>query len=245
MVRIVKKSNRNKSSSSPITEGQLRTIAKAVSQMLAVTVAEAPKSIQELLKKFNLSLSTNPSPEELISAVMEKLAEQDTAFNSSLESVITKVLPELKGEDEEFDHFGQQPIPFGSGARLYGSNSGLGGFGSSSSGSKLLDGAKTIGASTASGAAGGGIVGAALGAIGGIFGFANSAKQQKIEKEKASAMTLSSMLQYKAAKIAGNGEGMRTLAKIGIALLVVTGLIITIVLFRRNKKVKQIKTQTA
>ena len=192
---------RIKKKATSISSGQIREIAKAVSQMIAITVAEFPKEIILLLTKHGLSVDDNSSEKNIIIAIIEKVSTNDKAFNHDLENLILKALPELK-EQSQYDNFGDA-------TKLFGGNNSFQGFGGGSGGTSFLDGAKTIGTSTASGAAGGGIVGAALGAIGGIFGFANSAKQQKIEKEKASAMTFSSMLQYKSAKLGSKGSGQR------------------------------------
>jgi hypothetical protein len=199
-----------------VSSGQLREVAKAVSQMVAITVAEIPNQVLALLRYYQLPIGNEPSDKEIIAIVIEKLADEDSSFNKELELLIIQAIPDLATQSQH-DNFG--------------------GFGGSSGGSSFLDGAKTIGSSTASGAAGGGIVGAALGAVGGIFNFANTSKQQKIEKEKASAMTLSSMLQYKAAKLGGNGSGQKT-TTIVISIIALVGIIITVVLIMKNKKAK-------
>jgi hypothetical protein len=219
-----------------ISEGQLRAIAHAVSQMIAITVAENPEALIILLSKFNVPLSESPSSEEMINRVMDKIAQQDLVFNHALEKLIESVMPEL-APDKQYDNFGGIKDLFGSSNTL----GGFGGSGSTGSGSKLFEGASSIGSSTASGAAGGGIVGAALGAVGGIFSFASTSKQQKIEKEKASAMTLSSLLQYKTAKMSsGGGNGMA--AQIGLALLALAAIVFTIYLISKNRKNKLTET---
>lgn len=234
------KPNSRKGTVKRISEGQLRAIAQAVSQMLAITVAESPESLIILLQKFNVQLSESPSSEEIINQVMDKIAQQDMAFNQALEKLIEEVMTELS-TIEQYDNFGETKDPFGAATKLFGGGGSIGGFGGgisgggSRSGSKFLDGLKGIGSSTAKGAAGGGIVGAALGAVGGIFGFASTAKQQKIEKEKASAMTMSSLLQYKTAmmnSVKGSGMGMQ----VGLALLAIAAVIFTIYMIKRPKK---------
>ncbi len=215
-----------------LSTGELREIAQAVSKMIALTLAEIPTEVKELLRNYGYPLSKKPNEIEIIQGIYELLAQQDQDFILDLEHLISKVIPEDKSHSQ-YDNFGD-------GVRLYGSNSnsgGFGGFGSgSSSSSKFIDGATTIGSSTASGAAGGGIVGAALGAIGGIFGFANSAKQQKIEKQKAASKTLSDLLQIKAAKLNSFSLGQRNTVTIIVSLLVVVGIIATVVIIKRNKK---------
>jgi hypothetical protein len=216
-MRVKKKKER-------ITAGQIRELTKVVSQMIAITVAELPEAVLALLQSYQLPIGDDSTEKEIIQAVIEKVAEKDQAFNLDLEIIINQAIPGLSSSSQ-YDNFGEELKLFGSG----------------SSGSNLLDGAKTIGTSTASGAAGGGVVGAALGAIGGIFGFANSVKQQKIEKEKASAMTLSSMLQYKTAKLGSKGAGQRTTMTIILSTLVLVGIIVTVVIISKNKKAKQWK----
>ena len=228
---------RVKKKKTPITAGQIRELAKAVSQMIAITVAELPEQVLSLLQNYQFLIENNPTEKEIIQAVIDKVAEKDQAFNQDLEVLINQAIPGLS-PPSEYDNFGD-------GVKLFGGSEGFKGFGGSSGGSSFLDGAKTIGSSTASGAAGGGIVGAALGAIGGIFGFANSAKQQKIEKEKASAMTFSSMLQYKAAKLGSKGSGQRTTMTIIISILALVGIIVTVMVISKNKKAKQWKAVKA
>ncbi|MEQ8624464.1 MAG: hypothetical protein RJQ00_06400 [Vicingaceae bacterium] len=228
---------RIKKRSASISSGQIREITKAVSQMIAITVAEFPKETVILLNNHGSPVDDNTSEKNLIRAIIEKVSTNDEAFNHDLENLILKALPELE-EQSQYDNFGDA-------TKLFGGNNSLKSFGGSSSGTSFLDGAKTIGTSTASGAAGGGIVGAALGAIGGIFGFANSAKQEKIEKEKASAMTLASMLQYKSAKLGSRGSGQRNTTAIIIAILAVVGIVITVVLVRKNKKAAEWKVEQA
>ena len=195
-----------------LTTGQIRDLAKAFSQMLAVTVSEIPLKVKSLLQYYGVSIGEDHSDQDLINSVIEKVSEQDEEFNTHLEELILIAIPELQ------------------------TLSGYDNFGGGSSGNKLLDGAKTIGASTAKGAVGGGIVGAALGAIGGIFGFASSAKQEKIEKSKASAMTLSSMFQYKSAKLGSQRSSQKTTTAIIIAIITLVGLIVAAVFFKQNKK---------
>jgi len=229
MLRIIETPKKSaKTKRVRITEGQIRSLTKAASQIIAVTVAERAEKVELLLKRFKAPLSESPKPQELISRIMDKLAQQDALFNIEFEALIIEVFPELGGQ-ESFDNFGEAPFQFGSGARIT----------SGSSGSNLLDGAKSIGGGAASGAASGGVAGGILGAIGGIFGFASSVKQQKIEKEKASAMTFASMLQYKAARLAKGGEGTRTMAKIIIAVIAVIGLVVGIMIYSKNKKAKK------
>lgn len=220
-----------------LSNGQIREIAKAVSQMIAITVAELPKEVISLLNSYNIRVSDNTLEKDLIRAIIEKVSTNNEEFNYDLESLILLAIPELS-KQSEYDNFGDA-------TKLFGGNNSLQGFGRSSGGTSFLDGAKTIGSSTASGAAGGGIVGAALGAIGGIFGFASTAKQQKIEKEKASAMTLSSMLQYKSAKLGSKGSGQRNTTAIIIAILALVGILVTVVLVRKNKKAAQWKVEQA
>ncbi len=217
-----------------LTAGQVREMTKAFSQMLAVTVADIPEKVKLLLEYSGITIKDNYSERELISAVIEKVAEQDEAFNYQLEKLILIAIPELQALSG-YDNF----VDIGS---LFGGGSDIG---SGSGSSKLLDGAKTIGSSTASGAAGGGIVGAALGAIGGIFGFASTAKQEKIEKSKASAMTLSSMFQYKSAKLGSKGSSQRTTTSIIIAIIALVGLIVTVMLIQKNKKATQWQVKAA
>jgi len=227
-----------------VSAGQLREIAKAVSQMIAVTVAEKPKQLLALLNHYGLSVNGSASEKEIIEAVIDKVAEKDQAFNKDLERIILLAFPDLS-PNSQYDNFGEEPQLFGGASRIFGGSGGFKGFGGGSSGSKLVDGAKSIGTSTASGAAGGGIVGAALGAIGGIFGLANSAKQEQMEKSKASAMTLSSMLQYKAAKLGSKGSSQRTMTAIVISIIALIGISITVVLIMKNKKAKQWEVATA
>lgn len=220
-----------------ISGGQLREIAKAVSQMIAITVADIPQKVISLLNKYGISVSNSTSEKNLIRAIIDKVSVNDERFNKDLEALILIAIPELSKESE-YDNFGDA-------TKLFSGGGGFKGFGGSSGGTSFLDGAKTIGSSTASGAAGGGIVGAALGAIGGIFGFANSAKQEKIEKEKASAMTLSSMFQYKSAKLGSQGSGQRNTTAIIIAIVALVGIIVTVVVIKKNKKAAQWEVEQA
>lgn len=205
---------RLKEKAATISRGQMREIAKAVSQMIAVTVAEIPQKVLSLLAHYQVSIEGKADEKKIIEAVIDKISEEDQAFNNDLEKLILIAIPDLS-PFTQYDNFGE-----------------------GSSGGNFLEGAKTIGASTASGAAGGGIVGAALGAIGGIFGFANSKKQEKIEKQKASAMTFSSMLQYKTAKLGSKVSGQPTMTTIVIAIIALVGIIVTVVLVMKNKKAK-------
>jgi hypothetical protein len=77
----------------------------------------------------------------------------------------------------------------------------------------------------AGGAASGGWIGAALGVVSGGLGLANSAKQAKTEKDKASAMTMSSLLQYKTVKESNKGMDKASKTKITIAVISIVGLI--------------------
>jgi len=208
----------------PITSGEIRSITKAVSQMIGITVLELSDDVINLLNQFGIKVYKGLSEKNLIREVIEKVAENDARFNQAFEAIIIRAIPDLSkiSNLEKFD-----------------------GFSPPSGGNSFLDGATEIGSSTASGAAGGGIVGAALGAIGGIFGFATTAKQQKIEKEKASAMTFSSMLQYKSAKLGSSGQGQKNQATIIIAVIAFVGVIVTIILLRNNQKAKQWKVETA
>ena len=54
-----------------VSAGQLREIAKAVSQMIAVTVAEKPKQLLALLNHYGLSVNGSASEKEIIEAVIE------------------------------------------------------------------------------------------------------------------------------------------------------------------------------
>jgi len=230
MLRIIekpKKSTRVKKTA--LTDGQIRSLTKAASQIIAVTVAEKKIKVLALLRKFQAPLTKKPSSEELITRIMDKLAHKDRKFNQEFEQIIIEVFPELGGQ-ESYDNFGETPFQFGSTA-----SRGFGG----SSGSSLIDGAKTIGGGAASGAASGGVAGGILGAIGGIFGFAASAKQQKAEKEKASAMTFASMLQYKAAKLTQGGAGAKNIAIMVTVVIGVIGLIAAIMIYSKNKKAKK------
>tara|TARA_R110000868_G_scaffold287181_1_gene547587 strand:- start:167 stop:850 length:684 start_codon:yes stop_codon:yes gene_type:complete len=202
-----------------LNTGQIREIAKAFSEMLAVTVAEIPEKVIALLKYYEIQIRDNATEKELITVVVEKVAKQDRDFNMHLEQLILIALPELKSISN-YDNFGDLGALFGGG----------------SGGNKLVQGATEVGTSTASGAAGGGIVGAALGAIGGIFSFATSTKQEKIEKEKASAMTFSSLMQYKSAKLNGKGSGQKTITIIVIAAIALVGVVATVMLIQKNKK---------
>jgi hypothetical protein len=219
MVHLVDNPERTPISKVRLTGGQVRDMTKAFTQMLAVTVTDIPEKVKSLLEQYGSIISANYSEEELISAIIEKVAEQDQEFNFELEGLILIAIPELQSISG-YDNFL-------SGGSL---------FGGGSSGSSLLDGAKKVGTSTASGAVGGGIVGAALGAVGGIFNFATSAKQEKIEKNKASAMTLSSMMQYKSAKLGSQGSSQRTTTAIIIAIITLVGVIVTVVLIQKTKK---------
>lgn len=231
MLRIKQKPRKSaKVEGTRLTEGQIRSLTKAASQMIAITVAEKEEKVVKLLQRFQAPLSKSPTSQELISRIMDKLAQQDQQFINEFELVIIQVFPEFGGQ-ESFDNFGETPFQFGSTASR--------GFGGGSSGSSLLDGAKSIGGGAASGAASGGVAGGILGAIGGIFGFAKSAKEQKTQKAQASAMTFSSMLNYQAARNALKGEGARNMVKIGVAVIVVIGIIAGIMIYSKNKKAKK------
>ena len=163
-----------------LTTGQVRDLAKAFSQMLAVTVAEIPLKVKSLLLYYRVSIGEDHSDQDLINSVIEKVSEQDEEFNTHLEELILIAIPELQ------------------------TLSGYDNFGGGSSGNKLLDGAKSIGASTAKGA--------------------------------ASAMTLSSMFQYKSAKLGSEGASKKTTTAIIIAIITLVGLIVAAVFFKQNKK---------
>jgi hypothetical protein len=106
-------------------------------------------------------------------------------------------------------------------------------------------------ASTAGKAAGGAVssgwVGAALGLVSGGLGLANSAKQAKTEKEKASAMTMSSLLQYKTVKESNKGMNKASKTKITIAVISIVGLIgggiLLYILTRSQAQVKPLMPQ--
>jgi hypothetical protein len=203
-----------------LNTGQIREIAKAFSEMLAITVAEIPEKVIALLNYYEIKIQDNVTESELISEVVEKVAEQDRDFNIHLEQLILIAIPELK-TISAYDNFSDLNGLFGGGG---------------AEGSKFMQGASKIGSSTASGAAGGGIVGAALGAIGGIFSFATSTKQEKMEKDKASAMTFASMMQYKSAKLGSKGSSQRTATTIVITIIALVGLIVTVMIVQKNKK---------
>jgi hypothetical protein len=101
--------------------------------------------------------------------------------------------------------------------------------------------AKTVG-KTAGGAASGGWIGAAIGLVSGGLGLANSAQQAKTEKEKASAMTMSSLLQYKTVQEQNKGSNKSSKTKITIAIVSIVGLIgggiLLYVMTRPNTQVK-------
>jgi|GEM_PF-2680978 len=208
MIRIIDK-RKQQETDKGMTEGQLRTVAQSTVKLLGITLVEARDEIVTLLKEFGETVSKESTDKVLTEALINQLAQNDPAFIKRLAAIIEQVVPALKVDIH--DHFSE------------------GG---------LLEAGKEIGGKTAAGAAGGGIVGAALGLVGGVFGFANTVKQQKIEKDKASAMTLSSMLQYKSAKLQAGGSSGRakTMIVIVIAMIVVAGLILTVILIRQSKK---------
>lgn len=227
MLRIVRKS-RGSIRKGKLTEGQIRSVAKAATKIIAVTVAEEKSQVEDLLRRFQVPLKKKPSSKQLIEGIMDILAKQDARFIAEFEAIIVQIFPELERADG-YDNFGQKPFQFGGGARI---TNGL-------SSSSLLDGAKDIGGSTVSGVATGGLAGGILGTIGGIFGFAKSAKDQNIAKQQASAQTFSSMLNYKSARNALKSEGARNVAKIFMASLAVIGLLIGVMIYSKNKKAKK------
>jgi len=94
----------------------------------------------------------------------------------------------------------------------------------------------SIGGGAASGAAGGGLWGAGLGIVSGILDLGNKSKEQKIEKDKASAMTFSSMLAYKTAKLQSKGGQKISGTHIAIGVTVVVVLLGLSYLVFKNKK---------
>jgi len=95
---------------------------------------------------------------------------------------------------------------------------------------------KEIGGSTASGAMGGGIWGAALGAVGGVFNFASTTKQQSIEKEKASAMSFSSLVNYKAVREQNKGVSQSSQSNIVVTLIISAVLLVGVILVIKNMR---------
>lgn len=194
-----------------LTPGQIRSVTQTVSQLIAITVAEAKEDVIALLIQFNVPIRKNAEEKQVIAAIMKLIAQKDLHFNLALERIIISVLPDLR-DLSDYDQF---------------------------QGNQALSGAKQIGGGAASGAAGGGWVGAILGTVGGVFGFANSVKQQKIEQQKASAMTLSNLLQYKTAKLNSNQQsGLSSQSKIIIALFILTAIILGWVWMKKTQKVQ-------
>lgn len=220
------------------TQGELRNITKAFSQLLVITIAEEPSKVKKLLQLHGAILSQNPTDRELIAGLIDKIADQDQRFNNNLALLIEMTLPDLS-TGEQYDNFGEL-FKFGGDTRIAGGSGGSAIFGGSagigsSSGSSLVDGASTIGKSTASGAAGGGILGGILGAVGGIFNHSATVKQQKIEKDKAASKVFSDLLQFK--RGGGNGTSKTgTYVLVGVSMLVLIGIIL-VVAKNQSKKV--------
>lgn len=210
----------------PYRLGDVRNITKAFSQLLVLLISNEAEKVKKLLLLHGVALSKKPSEKEMIRGVIRMVGMQDPAFNHDLSLLIEMTLPELSGQ-EQYDNFGQSPFKFGGSSRLFGGSGGAATFGGSAGigGTSAIDGAKAIGSSTASGAAGGGVVGGILGAIGGIFNYSSTVKQQKIQEEEASNRVFSELLRFKQG---GNNGGSRTgtYIMVGVSILALIGIIL-------------------